>query len=146
MNTADAVLATLRAQVADIVLGTVFLSIGAAACAIAAIRWRRDVRILVWWGIFSGMFGLQTLVQTPAILAALPHWLNPAIPYISTAITYLLLVSALLAWRELILGSLRSFIQLEIFVGLAIAPLASARSFGLASLTDGCSTTICLPS
>ncbi len=121
MNTADAVLATLRAQVADIVLGTVFLSIGAAACAIAAIRWRRDVRILVWWGIFSGMFGLQTLVQTPAILAALPHWLNPAIPYISTAITYLLLVSALLAWRELILGSLRSFIQLEIFVGLAIA-------------------------
>ena len=121
MNTADAVLATLRAQVTDIVLGTVFLSVGAAACAIAAIRWRRGVRILVWWGIFSGMFGLQTLVQTPAILAALPHWLDPAVPYISTAITYLLLVSALLAWRELSRGRLRSFIQLEIFVGLAIA-------------------------
>ena len=121
MNTADAVLATLRAQVTDIVLGTVFLSVGAAACAIAAIRWRRGVRILVWWGIFSGMFGLQTLVQTPAILAVLPHRLDPAIPYISTAIMYLLLVSALLAWRELSLGRLRFLLQVEIFVGLAIA-------------------------
>ena len=93
MSTADAVLATLRGQVTDIVLGTVFLSIGAAACAIAAIRWRRGVSILVWWGIWSAIFGLQTLVQTPAILAALPHAFDPAIPYISTAIMYLHLVS-----------------------------------------------------
>ncbi len=121
MITADAVQAMLRGQVTDIVLGTVFLSIGAAACAIAAIRWRRGVRILVWWGIWSAMFGLQTLVQTPAILATLPHSLNSAIPYVSTAIMYLLLVSALLAWRELSLGSLRFFIQLEILAGLAIA-------------------------
>src|SRR5271166_2250226 len=121
MSTADAVLATLRGQVTDIVLGTVFLSIGAAACAIAAIRWRRGVSILLWWGIFSAMFGLQTLVQTRAILAALPHWLGPAIPSISTAIMYLLLVSALLAWRELSRGKLRFLVQLEIIVGLAIA-------------------------
>ncbi len=121
MNTADAVQATLRAQVTDIVLGTVFVSIGAAACAIAAVRWRTGVRILVWWGIWSAMFGLQTLVQTPAILAALPSSLNSAIPYISTAIMYMLLVSALLAWRELSRGKLRFLLQLEIFVGLAIA-------------------------
>ncbi len=135
MSTTDAVQALLRGQVTDIVLGTVFLSIGAAACAIAAIRWRRGVRILVWWGIFSVMFGLQTLVQTPAILAALPHWLEPAIPYISTAITYLLLVSALLAWRELSLGKLRLFIQLGIFTGLAIA-VAGMSTFVLTGVAD----------
>ncbi len=121
ISTTDATLATLRGEVVDIVMGTVFLSIGATACAIAAIRWRRGVRILVWWGIWSGMYGLQTLDQTPVILAVLPRALKSAAPYVSTAVMYLLLVSALFAWRELSLGKLRLLIQLEIFVGLAIA-------------------------
>jgi phosphoserine phosphatase RsbU/P len=121
MSAADAALETLRAQLVDIVLGTIFLSIGATACAIAAIRWRRGVRILVWWGIWSGMYGLQTLVQTPAVLTVLPHALKSVTPYVSTAVMYLLLVSALFAWRELSLGKLRLLIQLEIFAGLAIA-------------------------
>ncbi len=121
MNTADAALETLRGEVIDIILGTVFLSIGATACAIAAIRWSRGVRILVWWGIFSGMYGLQTLDQTPAVLTVLPHALKTGMPYVSTAVMYLLLVSALFAWRELSLGRLRLLIQLEISAGLAIA-------------------------
>jgi len=121
MSTGDATLEMLRAQVVNIVVGTIFLSIGATACAIAAIRWRRGVRILVWWGIWSGMYGLQTLCQTPAVLAVLPHALKTAMPYVSTAVMYLLLVSALFAWRELSLGRLRLLIQLEIFAGLAIA-------------------------
>ncbi len=135
MSTADAVQEMLRGQVTDIVLGTIFLSVGATACAIAAIRWRRGVRILLWWGIFSGMFGLQTLVQTPAILAALPQFLNSAIPYISTAVTYLLLVSALLAWRELTLDKLRFLLQLGIVVGLAIA-VAGIGTFVLTGSAD----------
>jgi len=118
---ADAGLEMLRGQVTDIVLGTIFLSIGATAGAIAAIRWRGGVRILVWWGIFSGMFGLQTLVQTPAVLAALPHSLKSVAPYVSTAVMYLLLVSALLAWRELSVGKLRLLINLEVCAGMTIA-------------------------
>jgi phosphoserine phosphatase RsbU/P len=121
ISTADAALATLRGEVIDIVLGTFFLSVGATACAIAAIRWRRGVRILVWLGIFSGMFGLQKLDQTPSVLTVLPHALKTVTPYVSTAVMYLLLVSALFAWRELSLGKLRLLIQLEIFAGLAIA-------------------------
>ncbi len=121
INTADAALQALRGDVVNIVLGTVFLSIGATACAIAAIRWRRGVRILVWWGIFSEMYGLQKLGQTPTILNVLPHALKSATPYVMTVVMYLLLVSALLAWRDLSLGKLRFLVQLEIFVGLAIA-------------------------
>ena len=124
MNAADAAdvaLATLRGQAIDIILGTVFVSIGATACAIAAIRWRRGVRILVWWGIWSAMYGLQDLIRTPAVVAVLPHVLQSAAPYLRTAIMYLLLVSALFAWRELSLGKLRFLIQLEIVAGLAIA-------------------------
>jgi sigma-B regulation protein RsbU (phosphoserine phosphatase) len=124
MSTADAAdvaLATLRGQAIDIILGTVFVSIGATACAIAAIRWRRGVRILVWWGIWSAMYGLQDLIRTPAVVAVLPHALQSAAPYLRTAIMYLLLVSALFAWRELSLGKLRFLIQLEIITGLVIA-------------------------
>ncbi len=135
MSTANAGLEMLRGQVADIVLGTIFLSIGATACAIAALRWRRGVRILVWWGIFSGMFGLQTLVQTPAVLAVLPHALRSAAPYVSTAVMYLLLVSGLLAWRELSLGKLRLLTNLEIFAGLAIA-LVGIGTFVLGGPAD----------
>lgn len=47
MNTANAALEALRGDVIDIVLGTVFLTVGATACAIGAIRWRTGVRILV---------------------------------------------------------------------------------------------------
>ena len=121
MSAADAVPATLRGDVIDIVVGTVLLSVGATACAIAMIRWRRGVRILVLWGIFSAMYGLQTLVQTPTVLAVLPHALKSVAPYVSRTVRYLLLVSALFAWRELTLGKVRFLIQLGIFAGLAIA-------------------------
>jgi sigma-B regulation protein RsbU (phosphoserine phosphatase) len=76
------------------------------------------------------MFGLQTLSRTPAVLAVLPHALKSATPYLRTAIMYLLLVSALFAWRELSLGKLRLLIQVEISVGLAIA-LAGIVTFVL---------------
>jgi len=135
MNTADAALETLRGDVINIVLGTVFLAVGATACAIAAIRGRRGVRILVWWGIFSGMYGLQILGQASTILTVLPHALKSAAPYVSTAVMYLLLVSALFAWRELTLGKLRFLTQLEIFAGLAIA-LAGIGTFVLGGPND----------
>ncbi|HWZ75690.1 MAG TPA: hypothetical protein VNX87_04085 [Candidatus Sulfotelmatobacter sp.] len=129
-SAADAALATLRGDVINIVLGTVFLTVGATACTIAAIRGRRGVRILVWWGIFSGMYGLQELGQTPTLLTVLPHSLNSIVPYVNTAVMYLLLISALFAWRELTLGRLRLVIQLEILVGLAIA-LVGMGTFAL---------------
>jgi phosphoserine phosphatase RsbU/P len=130
MQTADAALETLRGEVVNIVLGTIFVSIGATACAIAAIRWRRGVGILVWMGIFSGMFGLQQLLQTPAVVAVLPHALESSIPYLRTGIMYLLLVSALLAWRGLSLGKLRLILELQILAALAIA-LAGIGTFVL---------------
>ena len=143
ITAADVALQAFRGDVINIVLGTVFLAIGATACAIAAIRWRRGVRILVWWGIFSGMYGLQKLGQSPTILTVLPHSLNTAAPYVNTAVMYLLLISALFAWRELSLGKLRFLVQMEIFVGLAIAVWVLARSFLVAEPTNGCSTTTC---
>ena len=135
MNTPDAALATLRGDVIDIVLGSAFLTVGATACAIAAIRWRRGGPILVWLGIWSGMHGLQKLAQTHTILTVLPHSLNSVVPYVNTAVMYMLLISALFAWRELSLGKLRFLVHLEIFVGLAIA-LVGIGTFVLGGPAD----------
>ena len=135
MNTPDAALATLRGDVIDIVLGSAFLTVGATACAIAAIRWRRGGPILVWLGIWSGMQGLQKLAQTHTILTVLPHSLNSVVPYVNTAVMYMLLISALFAWRELSLGKLRFLVHLEIFVGLAIA-LVGIGTFVLGGPAD----------
>lgn len=67
------------------------------------------------------MYRLQTLDQAPLVLAVLPHVLQSATRCVSMAVTYLLLVSALCAWREPPLGKLRGLLLLEILVGLAIA-------------------------
>ena len=121
MNPTDAALQTLRADVINIVLGGFFFAIGMTACAVAATRWRRGVRILVWWGIFSLMYGLQKLGQAPTLLKILPHSIQFFVPYVNTAVMYLLLVSALFAWRQLSVGKLRSLVNLEISIGSVIA-------------------------
>jgi hypothetical protein len=59
----DQILAMLRGQIADIMAGSIFLFIGLAACCIAAIRRRSGVRIFVWLGIWSAMYGLSTWVN-----------------------------------------------------------------------------------
>ncbi len=111
----------LRAQVADIIVGSVFLFVGLAACGIAAIRRRGGVRIFFWLGIWSAMYGALHLSQSPAVVAALPHWLQISAPYANTAMTYLGVVVGSLSFLELSLGKMRFLNQAGAFVGLAIA-------------------------
>jgi hypothetical protein len=54
---ADQVAAILRGQLTDIVVGSVFLFFGFASCSIAVIRRGARVRIFVWLGICSAMYG-----------------------------------------------------------------------------------------
>jgi phosphoserine phosphatase RsbU/P len=111
----------LRGQVAEIITGSVFLVIGLAACSIAAIRRRSGVRIFVWLGIWSAMYGAVHLSQSPAVLAASPHWLRISAPYANVAMTYLLVVVGSLSFLELSLGKVRFLIQAAVLAGLAIA-------------------------
>jgi sigma-B regulation protein RsbU (phosphoserine phosphatase) len=110
----------LRDQLGYIILGTIFLFFGLTACAIAAIRQRTGVRILLWLGIWSGMYGIRLLAQAPAVIAVLTHSVQISTPYVINAVTYLLVVAALLAWSELSLGKLRLFTRAMAIPGLAI--------------------------
>jgi phosphoserine phosphatase RsbU/P len=113
-------LATLRGQITDIISGTVFVFVGLAACGIAAMRRRSGVRVLVWLGIWSAMYGVLRLVDPLAAVARLPHWFQVSAPYVDTVVLYLILVAAARAWLELSVGKMRLLLWTVVFAGLAI--------------------------
>jgi hypothetical protein len=92
-------LAMLRGQLADIVFGAVFLFIGLAACSIAAIRRLSGVRLVIWLGKWSAMYGTGLLGRSRAVVAALPLVLQTSVPYVNTLIAYLISVVAMLVPR-----------------------------------------------
>jgi phosphoserine phosphatase RsbU/P len=111
----------LREQAGVIILGTIFLFIGLAACCIAAIRGRVAGRILAWFGIFSTMYGVRLIAEVPAAFSLLvgPSW--PYAPQLIWIITYAILIPALLFWVELSLGPLRRFLRFMVLPAAVIA-------------------------
>jgi phosphoserine phosphatase RsbU/P len=101
--------------------GAVFVFVGLAASAIAAMRRRRGVRVLVWLGIWSSIYGGRPLLYSLEALELLPRWIVASLPYINVLIGYLILVVGLLAWRELCVGKLRLFLQCAALLALALA-------------------------
>jgi len=60
-----------REQAGVIILVTVFLFIGIAACGIAAIRGRAAGRVLVWNGVFNAMYGVRLFAEVPSFYSLL---------------------------------------------------------------------------
>jgi len=69
-------MAVLRNQVGGIALGSVFLFIGLAAAAIAGLHRRQNVRLVLWFGVFTGFYGLRMLAQSLAAFSVLPQSLS----------------------------------------------------------------------
>ena len=109
------------AEIADIVWGTVFCFSGVVACALAAARRFTGARILVWLGVWSGLYGARLLWSSAAFVAGLPVPLRPAVPLADVACSYLIVVFALLAWMELSRGGLRTVLQALVAAGSAVA-------------------------
>jgi len=124
MSAETQVVSLLRGQLADIIFGTFFVLLGLIALSIAAIRRRGGVRVLVWLGLWSAMYGINQLSHSPAILEALPNSFVTARPLLNVSTTYLIIVAAALAFLELTLGILRRFLQLHLIVDVAVAVAA----------------------
>jgi phosphoserine phosphatase RsbU/P len=116
----DQALTTLRGQIIEIISGTVFVFLGLAACGIAAMRRRSGVRVFVWLGIWSAMYGALRLMDRLAAVARLPSWFRVSATYLDTLIMALILVVALRAWLELSRGKLRLILQALIYAGLVV--------------------------
>jgi sigma-B regulation protein RsbU (phosphoserine phosphatase) len=125
MNLESQVIAALRPQVAGIVLGTIFLFVGIAAIGMAALRRRAGVPLLLWFGVFSGLYGARMLAQAPAAFALLPSVLWPTRPYVIAVITYVILVPALLFWLEYSVGIFRKFVLGLLVLAGALAVTAT---------------------
>ncbi|MFZ0745387.1 MAG: PP2C family protein-serine/threonine phosphatase [Terracidiphilus sp.] len=110
-----------RIDLAYVALGTVFVFFGLVSCAIAAIRRRGEVRVLVWLGIWSAMYGVSLLLRTPTVRQVLPNWTVFWAPFTVNAIRFLLIVAAMLVWSELTLGKMRRLSQAIAIVGAALA-------------------------
>ena len=95
--------------------------IGLAACGIAAMRRRSGVRVFIWLGLWSAMYGTLRMAGPLAAVARLPHWFQVSVPYLDTFNAYLILVVATCAWLELTVGKYRLLMWAVIFAGLAIA-------------------------
>lgn len=115
------VLALIRGQVGAIILATIFLFIGLAACAVAAIHGRGGVRALVWQGIFSAMYGTRILAQSPAGLSIFPPSVRAIHEDLVWVITYVMVIPAILFWADISLGALRHFLQITLVVSAVIA-------------------------
>jgi sigma-B regulation protein RsbU (phosphoserine phosphatase) len=111
----------MRGQVAAIMVATVFLFIGLAACALAAIRGRGGARPLLWQGIFSAMYGARILAQSSAGFSILPRSVWASRENVVAVITYLILVPAVLFWLEMSLGILRRLLQVILLAALVNA-------------------------
>jgi len=130
----DQGLATLRGELVEIASGTIFVFVGLAACAIAAIR-RSGVRLFLWLGIWSAMYGTGLLTRTPEVVAALPKWLQASVPYANAVNTYLVVVVAFLSFLELCVGRLRLVMEIIIVAGIGVA-VAGISWFALGGSED----------
>lgn len=117
----DPVLVILRERLAYLLLGTIFLFVGLVACGIAVVRRRQESRVLVWFGLFIGMFGTRMLADTALALQLLPRSLWP--DRIVIGVDYMLVIPAMLFWIELSTGGLRRVFQLLTVFAVGIATL-----------------------
>jgi phosphoserine phosphatase RsbU/P len=116
----DQSLATLRGQFVETISGAFFLFTGFAACAIAAMR-RSEVRLFLWLGIWSAMYGTQLMARSSGLVALLPGWLQITVPYVNAVTAYLIVVVAFLVFWELSVGRFRLVIEIVIVAGIGVA-------------------------
>jgi len=111
----------MRGQVAAIMVAAVFLFVGLAACALAAIRGRGGARLLLWQGIFSAMYGARILAQSSAGFSMFPRSAWASRDAVLALITYLILAPAVLFWLEMSRGILRRLLQIALLAALVNA-------------------------
>jgi phosphoserine phosphatase RsbU/P len=107
-------------QVGTIMLGTVFLFVGLAACGVSAIRGRREDLILVWFGLLNLLWGIRILAYSPAAFSVLPQSLGASRLNVIAILSYLTIIPGLLFFLEMSRGILRRFLQAMLVVELPI--------------------------
>jgi hypothetical protein len=89
----------LRGDLPLVILGSITAAIGVAALVVHVPRWRASERVLLWFGLFAGPYGLRLLTNTIPFQMAFGEpqrfW-----PYANKLIEFATLVPALLLFED----------------------------------------------
>jgi phosphoserine phosphatase RsbU/P len=120
--TSEAQLASLlRGSIANVLAAGFFLFICFIAFSIAVVRPRKSARLLVWLGIWSGMYGAQELLKLGPVVESLPVSLQAARQTLLVSFNYLIIVAGALVFLEMTLGMLHRLVQLHLVADVAVA-------------------------
>jgi len=115
------------ADLGNVILGTIALFMGIAACLVGVIHRGNATKALLWFALFSGLYGARLFASTPIALTLLAGPLSPYAGIAISIITYIILIPAALFWIEMSFGTLRRIFQVltALAIIVAIAGLAS---------------------
>ena len=89
----------LRQDLPLLILGSIIAAIGVAAVVVQLSRWRSGERVLLWFGLFAGPYGLRLLANTVPFRMAFGEpqrfW-----PYVSKLVEFATMVPALLLFQD----------------------------------------------
>jgi sigma-B regulation protein RsbU (phosphoserine phosphatase) len=112
-------LVALRRDVMDICAATAFIVVGVATCAVAMARRRSGVRIFLWLGLWSAVYGVNFLWMPLRPIA--PPWFQTIAPGMKALNMYLVLPCASASWMEATRGWMRKFSVWLVFFELCVA-------------------------
>ena len=124
MSPPDPTLVLVREHIVDVFFGTVFLFIGTIACLIAAFRHRRESVLLLWFGLFIGLYGARILAQVAGILHLFPQAQWP--DFVDIVVTYVLVIPSFLFWADRTRSHVRKAFQILAVIGSGIAVIGLA--------------------
>jgi sigma-B regulation protein RsbU (phosphoserine phosphatase) len=91
--------ANLRGDLPLVILGSIIAAIGVAALVVQLSRWRSGDRVLLWFGLFAGPYGLRLLTNTIPFQMVFGEpqrfW-----PYANKLVEFATLVPALLLFED----------------------------------------------
>ena len=89
----------LRGDLPLVILGSIIAAIGVAAVVVQLSRWQSRERVLLWFGLFAGPYGLRLLTNTTPFQIAFGEpqrfW-----PLINKLIEFATIVPALLLFED----------------------------------------------
>jgi sigma-B regulation protein RsbU (phosphoserine phosphatase) len=113
----------LRGGLPLVILGSIIAAIGVAALVVHLSRWRSSERVLLWFGLFAGPYGLRLLANTTLFQMAFGEpqslW-----PFINKFVEFATLVPALLLFEDFYGKGWRSSVRWLIWAYLVFATVA----------------------
>jgi phosphoserine phosphatase RsbU/P len=120
---AEQLRSNLRGDLPIVILGSVIAAIGVAAVVLYLARWQSGERVLLWFGLFAGPYGLLLLTNTTPFRMAFGEpegvW-----PFVNKLVELATLVPALLLFEDFYGKGWRSSVRWLIWAYVVFATIA----------------------